>query len=297
MIRSSRRREVTRPFLAAGFRGVVLITDPAYGGGEPPGAFANSEDDTAERCSPQSLASVGAVTLEALDRIAERLAKIDRFVEARVPRAGSGSATPSRAAPAPPAPAAPRARRRRERAAGARIRRRRAAAPRRRRRSVDAPRRARVRARRRGFLILRRRDPRGRRPSQRCAPCCRSCCSLCLPGLASAAPPAGAAKSPVRIQVESPRPGEPVTNKVDQAPIRGNAMTEGDKPAAFDVMIVIDVSGSTKVASGVDVDRDGEVGFNPQLELLEPGAYPAGHRLDRSRTTRSSPPSWPPRTP
>ena len=99
---------------------------------------------------------------------------------------------------------------------------------------------------------------------------------ICLPGLGSATPPAEAAKSPVRIQVESPHPGEPVTNKVDQAPIRGSAMTEGDKPAAFDVIIAIDVSGSTKAASGVDVDRNGVVGINPQLELLEPGAYPPG---------------------
>ena len=67
----------------------------------------------------------------------------------------------------------------------------------------------------------------------------------CLPWLASAAPPASASRSPVRIQVESPRPGEPLTNKVDQAPIRGSAMTEGDKPAEFDVIIAIDVSGST----------------------------------------------------
>jgi Mg-chelatase subunit ChlD len=99
---------------------------------------------------------------------------------------------------------------------------------------------------------------------------------ICIPALASAAPPAQAAKSPVRIRVESPRPGEPLTNKVDQAPIRGSAMTEGDKPAEFDVIIAIDVSGSTKVASGVDVDRNGVVGFNPQLELLEPGSYPPG---------------------
>jgi hypothetical protein len=66
-------------FLEAGFRGVVLISDPSYGGDEPPGTFANSEDDTPERCSPQSLASVGVVTLEALERIGERLAKIDRY--------------------------------------------------------------------------------------------------------------------------------------------------------------------------------------------------------------------------
>jgi hypothetical protein len=39
-------------------------------------------------------------------------------------------------------------------------------------------------------------------------------------------------------------------------------------------MVVIDVSGSTKIASGGDVDGDGEVGFNPQEELVEPGRYP-----------------------
>jgi hypothetical protein len=38
-------------------------------------------------------------------------------------------------------------------------------------------------------------------------------------------------------------------------------------------MLVIDISASTKVASGVDVDGDGHVGLNPQLELLPPGAY------------------------
>ena len=97
-----------------------------------------------------------------------------------------------------------------------------------------------------------------------------------LPVAAGAAPPASAAKSPVRIQVDSPRPGEPLKNRVDQAPIRGSASTDGDRPADFDVILAIDVSGSTKVASGVDVDRDGELGFNPQLELLEPGAFPPG---------------------
>jgi len=61
---------------------------------------------------------------------------------------------------------------------------------------------------------------------------------------------------------------------VHQAPIRGNATADGERPANFDVMIVVDVSGSTKVASGVDVDGDGQVGFNPQLELVEPGRYP-----------------------
>jgi Zn-dependent M28 family amino/carboxypeptidase len=98
------------PFLAAGFRGAVLITDPAYGGNEPPGTFANSENDTPERCSPQSLASVGAVTLEALDRISERLAKIDRFVKSATPPAPGETPTPEQAGVAPaPSEASPQA--------------------------------------------------------------------------------------------------------------------------------------------------------------------------------------------
>ena len=82
--------------------------------------------------------------------------------------------------------------------------------------------------------------------------------------------------SSVRIQIESPASGEPLRNKVHQAPIRGSASADGERPAKFDVMLVLDVSGSTKVASGVDVDGDGEVGLNPQLELIAPGTYPPG---------------------
>jgi len=89
---------------------------------------------------------------------------------------------------------------------------------------------------------------------------------------------ADASTDPVRILIESPQPGEPVRNKVHQAPIRGAAIAEGDAPADFDVMIVLDISGSTKSASGVDVDRDGEIGMDPQFELLPPGSYPEGTR-------------------
>jgi hypothetical protein len=39
-------------------------------------------------------------------------------------------------------------------------------------------------------------------------------------------------------------------------------------------MLVIDVSYSTRSASGADVDGDGEVGENPQLGLFAPGEYP-----------------------
>ena len=105
-------------------------------------------------------------------------------------------------------------------------------------------------------------------------------CALCCPaarvdaGRGGAAPPASG-DLPVRIEVDSPKPGETVQNKVHQAPIRGTAVAAGERPALFDVMLVIDISGSTKVASGVDVDGDGEVGINPQFELLPPGTYPA----------------------
>jgi hypothetical protein len=100
------------------------------------------------------------------------------------------------------------------------------------------------------------------------------CLVLLGPGAAAAGEATAAAPAPVRILIASPKPGEAMRNKVHQAPIRGSASADGERPADFDVMLVIDVSGSTKVASGVDVDHDGHVGFNPQLELVEPGKYP-----------------------
>ncbi len=98
--------------------------------------------------------------------------------------------------------------------------------------------------------------------------------ALLSPQTAAARPAAAASSTPVRILIDTPSPGEPLRNKVHQAPIRGTAAADGERPADFDVMVVIDVSGSTKIACGVDVDDDGYVGFNPQFELVEPGRYP-----------------------
>jgi glutaminyl-peptide cyclotransferase len=70
------------PFLARGVRRAVLIMDTSFGGDEPPGFYADTEDDTLERCSPQSLGTVGEVTLESLREIGARLAKIDHFAGA-----------------------------------------------------------------------------------------------------------------------------------------------------------------------------------------------------------------------
>ena len=58
---------------------VVTLTDTSFGGDEPPGLFAGNEDDTIEHCSPASLETVGLVTLETLQTITRRLARIDRF--------------------------------------------------------------------------------------------------------------------------------------------------------------------------------------------------------------------------
>ena len=83
--------------------------------------------------------------------------------------------------------------------------------------------------------------------------------------------------APVRILVESPRPGEQIVNQVQQAPIRGTAVAFGERPIDFDIMVVIDVSGSTRSASGSDVDRDGLIGVNPQLDpSIPPGAFAPG---------------------
>jgi hypothetical protein len=96
---------------------------------------------------------------------------------------------------------------------------------------------------------------------------------LCLLAGFAAGPALG---QNVRVVVDSPRSGERVENKVDQAPVRGTAVAKGEQPSDFDVMVVLDVSKSTLAPSGVDVDGDGEVGVDPALELLPPGAYPEG---------------------
>lgn len=92
------------------------------------------------------------------------------------------------------------------------------------------------------------------------------------PGIARAQ--AGSADpSPVRVVVTSPKAGEVVRSRVTMAPVRGRAES-GSERNDFDVMIVIDVSHSTRYPSGIDVDQDGEIGLNPQQELVVPGQYP-----------------------
>ena len=101
-------------------------------------------------------------------------------------------------------------------------------------------------------------------------------CLLCVPWLAPflAGGALAAPSSPVRILVDSPAPGATVAERVHQARVEGSAIAEGERPADYDVAIVIDVSWSTLYPSGVDVDGDGVVGVNPAEELIPPGTYP-----------------------
>jgi hypothetical protein len=70
-------------FAQIGLRQVVSIVDTSFGGDQPPGLYAGTDQDTIDRCSPDSLETVGLVVLEALDAISKRLGKIDRFAIAR----------------------------------------------------------------------------------------------------------------------------------------------------------------------------------------------------------------------
>lgn len=63
----------------------------------------------------------------------------------------------------------------------------------------------------------------------------------------------------VKIVVDTPAEGDVVRGRTDLAPLSGVAVA-GDRPANFDLMIVVDVSGSTRYPSGIDVDGDGRLG-------------------------------------
>ncbi len=68
-----------RALSAIGLRRIVSIVDTAFGGDEPPGLYAGTEQDTMDQCSPESLDAVGRVVLEGLEAISKWLIKIERF--------------------------------------------------------------------------------------------------------------------------------------------------------------------------------------------------------------------------
>ena len=82
------------------------------------------------------------------------------------------------------------------------------------------------------------------------------------------------------LEWKTPQPEQRVAGPVGWIPVEGWAGV-GD-PIEHDVVIVIDVSGSTAIASGVDVDEDGTLGrqrrrrenwrnFNPRFLSSDPG--------------------------
>jgi hypothetical protein len=78
----------------------------------------------------------------------------------------------------------------------------------------------------------------------------------------------------IRVIVEAPGQGATIKAKEDVVEVRGTAIAAGEEAQRFDVMVVLDVSGSTKYPSGADVDGDGLVGENPQEGLYAEGEFP-----------------------
>jgi Zn-dependent M28 family amino/carboxypeptidase len=72
-------------FLSVGFRHVMIVADDRFGGDEAPGIYWHTEEDTLERCDPESLAIVVAVTDAAIRDMAALLRKVDRYSERPVP--------------------------------------------------------------------------------------------------------------------------------------------------------------------------------------------------------------------
>jgi Mg-chelatase subunit ChlD len=78
----------------------------------------------------------------------------------------------------------------------------------------------------------------------------------------------------VTVRVDSPASGSLVESELHMAELTGLASALAEGASGYDVMIVLDVSKSTQLASGVDVDEDGEIGEDPHQGLFAPGEYP-----------------------
>jgi hypothetical protein len=72
-------------FQSVGFRRVMAVIDDRFGGDEAPGVYWQTEEDTLERCDPESLAIVGAVTNAGLRDVVALLRRVDRFSRRPVP--------------------------------------------------------------------------------------------------------------------------------------------------------------------------------------------------------------------
>ena len=86
-----------RDLSTIGLRRIVSLVDTTFGGDEPPGLYAGTEQDTMQRCSPESLEAVGSVVLEGLEAISKWLIKIDHF--SRLPLEPTSAPEPEAAEP------------------------------------------------------------------------------------------------------------------------------------------------------------------------------------------------------
>jgi hypothetical protein len=98
-----------------------------------------------------------------------------------------------------------------------------------------------------------------------------------LAAAAALAAPAGSAPGTgghgrVAVRVASPAPGTVLQGQLHQAEVIGSASADGDLGERYDVVLALDISESTRAASGADVDGDGVIGLDPRFEL--PGSYP-----------------------
>ena len=71
----------------------------------------------------------------------------------------------------------------------------------------------------------------------------------------------------LRLEISHPLPGSRVENRAERAFVSGTAAATGARQALFDVVLVVDISQSTGIASGADIDGDGEIGVNPHRAL------------------------------
>jgi hypothetical protein len=95
----------------------------------------------------------------------------------------------------------------------------------------------------------------------------RFACATAIVAVPATAWTAREEPAPVRIVVREPGAGSTVRGRFDMVKLSGSADT-GARASFFDVMLVIDVSGSTAYPSGIDVDRDGEIGVQGDEPLI-----------------------------
>jgi len=75
------------PFIDRNLRQTVAVVDDRFGSGDPPGSFHQTDKDTPDQASVESLAVVGDVVATTLARIEAHLVRIDRFVNRSEPAA------------------------------------------------------------------------------------------------------------------------------------------------------------------------------------------------------------------